>query len=66
MRDMFEPEFNVIVPLCSVCLNKGDKDNCKIKGTVDKECQLAKSYKCDSFKANPEDKLYYLIKDKIK
>ena len=66
MKDMFEPEFNVIVPLCSVCLNKSDGDNCKAKGKVDKECQLAKSYKCDSFKENAEDKLLYLIKDIIK
>ena len=60
-----DPVFDVIIPLCSVCLNSLDGNVCKAKTSKDLDCKYAKKYKCDCFIPDKEDRFYKYIKDKI-
>lgn len=60
-----DPVFDVITPLCAVCLNSGVGDICKAKGKKLTECKYGQSYKCDDFLPNKNNFFYKIIKDKI-
>ena len=60
-----DPVFDVIIPLCSVCLNSLDGNICKVKSSKDLDCKYGKKYKCKGFVPDTKDRFYKFVKDKI-
>ena len=61
-----DPKFEVNITLCGVCLNCGNNNDCKAKGTKNLNCKYGKTYKCDKFIPNKEHIFFNKIESKIK
>lgn len=61
-----DPVFDVITPICAVCVNNDVNNKCKARGEKEPNCKYAKSYECKYFKPNKNNTFYEKVKDKIK